>query len=182
MIAELFYPKELKQIIADLRAKDDLNEDALKNFDSYVYRTLKSFVFVIFLGGLFLFHPKAGWDAWVLVSVSFPLMLLGFEYLLSRYVKQYLRLYNFGKFTSGVCESYGVHRGCFGMTSIFSLDGTERRSHIKSVDVILKGKPYKKGDSVLIAYDPQSPDNNVPFIPSLADVFYLRKESPNDNN
>ncbi|MGH1378507.1 MAG: hypothetical protein ACRBB3_06765 [Alphaproteobacteria bacterium] len=30
MIAELFYPKELKEIIADLRAKDNLNEEALK--------------------------------------------------------------------------------------------------------------------------------------------------------
>ena len=29
MIAELFYPKEIKQVIADLRAKGDLNEGAL---------------------------------------------------------------------------------------------------------------------------------------------------------
>ena len=30
MIEELFYPKELKEIIADLRAKNDLNEKPLK--------------------------------------------------------------------------------------------------------------------------------------------------------
>lgn len=30
MFAELFYPKELKEVIADLRAKGDLNEVALK--------------------------------------------------------------------------------------------------------------------------------------------------------
>ncbi len=33
MIAKLFYPKELKEIIVDLRAKDDLNEDALYEFE-----------------------------------------------------------------------------------------------------------------------------------------------------
>ena len=40
MIVELFYPYELKRVIEDLRANDDLNEEALKtlNFSfHYVY-------------------------------------------------------------------------------------------------------------------------------------------------
>ena len=36
MIAELFYPRELKEIIADLRAKDDLNESALFEIDRQI--------------------------------------------------------------------------------------------------------------------------------------------------
>lgn len=37
MIAALFYPKELKAIIADLRAKGDLNEAALKEINQNVW-------------------------------------------------------------------------------------------------------------------------------------------------
>lgn len=43
-IAEIFYPKELKDVIADLRAKDDLNEEALGVLRS------SPFVFLIVLG------------------------------------------------------------------------------------------------------------------------------------
>lgn len=38
MIAELFYPKELKEIITDLRADDNLNTDALKNVNREILR------------------------------------------------------------------------------------------------------------------------------------------------
>jgi len=41
MIAELFYPSDLKEIIADLRAKDDLNELALKTLN----KTLNIIIF-----------------------------------------------------------------------------------------------------------------------------------------
>lgn len=34
MIAEWFYPKEFKDVIADLRAKDDLNEEALSRVNN----------------------------------------------------------------------------------------------------------------------------------------------------
>jgi hypothetical protein len=49
MIAELFYPKELKEIIADLRAKGDLNEEAVKaiRYTPYVFGALWLVVFVI---------------------------------------------------------------------------------------------------------------------------------------
>ena len=51
MIAALFYPKELKEVIADLRAKGDLNERALRNFNFLFYCTILPFL--ILGGGLF---------------------------------------------------------------------------------------------------------------------------------
>ncbi len=48
MIAELFYPKELKEIIEDLRDKDDLNEGALIHFRQITNRNLLiALVFIV---------------------------------------------------------------------------------------------------------------------------------------
>lgn len=56
MIAELFYPKELKEIIADLRAEDDLNEEALRHYDGvtkiYLLIVLVSIVVVLYIDGM----------------------------------------------------------------------------------------------------------------------------------
>lgn len=83
MIAELFYPKELKQVIADLRAKDDLNEEALKSLNTNVYLFYVPFVFigililasylivgtrvlipVVFWGGVLCSLPVVFWRVW----------------------------------------------------------------------------------------------------------------------
>lgn len=46
MIAELFYPKELKEIIAELRAKDDLNEKALDHLNDYPLLLLWAYILI----------------------------------------------------------------------------------------------------------------------------------------
>jgi hypothetical protein len=46
MIAEIFYPKELKDIIADLRAKDDLNEEALHFYNFYGFKIAAIFLVI----------------------------------------------------------------------------------------------------------------------------------------
>lgn len=56
MIAELFYPKELKDIIADLRAKDDLNEEALKRLNNIPFVVFIFWLLVIAFYFLLLSH------------------------------------------------------------------------------------------------------------------------------
>lgn len=47
MIAELFYPKELRDAIADLRAKDDLNEHALYEINRQINICILALIFLI---------------------------------------------------------------------------------------------------------------------------------------
>ncbi|PCJ98120.1 MAG: hypothetical protein COA45_08175 [Zetaproteobacteria bacterium] len=46
MIVELFYPSELKDVIEDLRANDDLNEEALRSLSSFVHKHILGYVFM----------------------------------------------------------------------------------------------------------------------------------------
>jgi len=58
MIAELFYPRELKRLIKDLNAEGALNESALKKLNAFFYfyfvpLSIAAFGFVIFEGMIF---------------------------------------------------------------------------------------------------------------------------------
>ena len=182
MIAELFYPKELKEIIADLRAKDDFNEVALVRLNKYIMSTLKKFVMVNLFFSLFLLHPKAGIDVALLIVFCLFMMLISILYELIRCTRKFSKLYNYGGFVRGSVEAFETHRGAYGMSCLFSLNGVERRSHMYSVRIGLRRKKYIRNDSVLVAYDLENPNHNIPFIESLADMFYLRKGNPYDNN
>ncbi len=67
MITELFYPKELKTVIADLRAKDDLNEGAMKELN-YQIRARLALFFV--LASIFLL-AGGGLISWIVLCVIF---------------------------------------------------------------------------------------------------------------
>lgn len=179
MIAELFYPKELKGIIVDLRAKDDLNEEALKRLDGYIMSTLKKFIIVTIFFSLILFHPKSGIETVILILFSLVFMVFILFLDMRGNVKKFFIPYNYNKFTKGFVESCGSHRGAYGMTYNFLLDGVNNRSFMNRVSAGLVRETFQKGDSVLICYDPENFDYNVPFIPSLAKLFYLRKGRPN---
>lgn len=67
MIAEWFYPKELKEIIADLRAKDDLNEEALKALEHSPMVSSGVFLFIFIVSFLYL-YPDFHAISWAGVS------------------------------------------------------------------------------------------------------------------
>ncbi len=182
-IAELFYPKELKEIIADLRTKDDLNKDALKQLNRYITSTLKiiGIASIVFL--LFLLHSDAysNSSAWILIISIILFLPFAVKYDFSKLSNKFAHLYNYGNFAIGICESYGrgYQKGGFSIVVNFELNNVKHRSIATGTDSYFHAKRYKKGESVLVVYDPDNPDINIPFVESMANIFYLRKEHPN---
>ncbi len=70
MIATLFYPKELKEIIADLRSKDDLNEEFEAYFETIVIRRIALLVLFISIIGMYYEIYAA-----IIISILLPLLL-----------------------------------------------------------------------------------------------------------
>ena len=69
MIAELFYPKELKDVVADLCAKGDLNEKALKNLNAQTVPF--SILFLIFTGVLVAAYGLLGFSFLLIIAPVF---------------------------------------------------------------------------------------------------------------
>ena len=89
MLAELFYPKELKKIIADLRAENDLNEEAYSLLQYQIYLRL---ILMPLLAILFFYHLKQH-EA----SIVAIILLLGIWYDMHRYYKSYIGSYILGQ-------------------------------------------------------------------------------------
>jgi len=131
MIAELFYPKELKQVIADLRAKDDLNEEALKHFNWPIHKVL----WPIFLLIIFVLFGKTILK--LQIGAVFPLFILIFLFV---YVYFYIRgrwktffaSYIFGHRTKGVFESARLHvlSAPSGQTRISVMNSETKERHL----------------------------------------------------
>ncbi len=179
MIAELFYPRELKEIIADLRAKDDLNAEALNRINCYIFLTLKKISIAFVLLSVFLFFVKADLRSWVIFYSVFLIFPFSIYFELKRYSKKILNLYNYGSFAKGTVTSYGSHRGAYGLSCSFVVGSTEYLSHLSGIRIGLERDEIKKNQSINICFNSNDPAENAPYIHALANLFYLRKEKPN---
>ena len=186
VIAELFYPKELKDVIADLRAKGDLNEAALKRLEYYVFYTLGCYFFTC---ALFLIVPlitKVSLFYWLLILSLFSILFFGFRHTIQKMSSKTLMLYNYGILVPGECVFYACGGGYhyprkYRIEVKFKINNEEKASEDRGNNFPVTAVKFKKGDPVFVAYDPQNPDINVPFFQSFSDVFYLRKGSPYDH-
>lgn len=161
MIAEWFYPKELKEIIADLRAKDDLNEQALKVLEHspIVSLLLFGFVFVVIFFNVLPNWPVIIITGAVCIVLGFVLMILTILASWSR-MRAYLR----GKRNEGtVIGVYAV-----GLTSMVRIrlqnEYDSRRILVGDyVEWNIKKKEHpRKGERIYYFSDGNNMRNNMP--------------------
>lgn len=104
MIAEWFYPKELKEIIADLRAKDTLNEEALNMLKAETISRIKyafGFSVFIFFPVFFMANSITVLEKNLLIFCGMAMMLF-FLPLKNYIISRDMRLYIFGIKTNAI--------------------------------------------------------------------------------
>ncbi len=180
MIAELFYPKELKEIITDLRADDNLNTDALKNVNREILRQ-RSTMFAMIIISLCIFiylFPEP--TAYIGLFCAFSFFLISF-FMFNTYIIPYAN----GIVTKGIIKTahYDIiptqagYRGWSVTYEFFDSKGHAyegRTFSIKKEDV--KNKKLKEGDELEIFYLKYNPSKNAVFLPSIYKKLCLRKK------
>ncbi len=82
-IAELFYPKELKEIIRELEAENNLRHEPLERLNKFIvyvcYGTISSLTLLVFIG-----------DGFIPSAIIFSILLLLFSYLVRFYSKYFI--------------------------------------------------------------------------------------------
>ncbi len=160
MIAELFYPKELKEIIADLRAKVDLNEGALANLNMNVYVCI--FFNLLFIGiSFYLFD----WNLAALIATASVLINILFIYwVVKRVFFQKMAAYVYGqKVMATVIKSCatGVGPRSSGSMLVYSEELKKEVVVGPLAKTDLRIKYPKKGDTVLVYYSNLEKFNSV---------------------
>ncbi len=177
MIAELFYPKELKKIIADLRAKDDLNEDALARMNDFIYKKVKiTMVFVGILVVILLTQQDIA--PGFLCFIFAALVSYAFFKDVIFYLRMYPCLYSGGRVIEGKSiSSYSslFAPGGWGVTYEYEVAGKMYRKHTGQIHLHFKGMIPKNGEKVSVFYKAKNPDINTIFIVRLYELFNLRR-------
>ena len=141
MIAELFYPKKLKEVIADLRAKDDLNELALKEIKRKIYIELIISLIIILMFIM---------DGNILFSLLvFTFTLLIWKYEMYGYYRDFLEPYLKGEKVSGIIIK--INNNPYFGTSIKCQDNKGNLYKLTPVRYKRYTKSYslKKGQEIL---------------------------------
>ncbi len=180
MLAELLYPKELKDIIADLRAKGDLNDVAVKNLNNAFNTSFMRhfFITLVIVGSLFFFY-----GLWLgIIGILFSVVLAFID--ISSDLKFYSRLVILlvkgkravGKVlnTETVSPSF-VTTGYF-IEYKFSCQDQEIKSKEKEIRKKYITRPILKDAEVTVAYDPNAPSRNVLVLSEFEKLFSLKRE------
>lgn len=186
MIAKLFYPKELKEIVVALREKDDLNEEAVSRLDRIIYKGIRSGIILCAFLSLFLFNDEVR-EFFVLPMILIFLCIFIFIALdLKKLFRKVIPLYNLGRYASGTCVVYSDGGSLYNPYGFFlkvqaNIDGATVISTLRANNFTRDRNLYQEGDHIPVAYDPNNPENNIPVTKSFSDVFYLRKKVLNDH-
>lgn len=180
MIAELFYPKELKEIIADLRAKDELDEYVLGRLNDFFHLTLVNSLFLSSIPLVVLFIPDQGKVVLFVCVLTSIFIFISYHYKIRKLVSDYAQRYCRGNKTTAKVTKYFKSSGAGG--AIWRLDykykiGEREYSTSKTeIPNYFFHKRYYEGDIIDIYYDPFDQSQSVPVVPKLIKILKLRKD------
>ena len=174
-IAELFYPKELKQVIADLRAKDDLNEQALRLLNIEVVTFCILWIIIFF--SMVSFYSSF----WVYVTL---ICICCFVFSLKLFEREKYLLSQNGDVVEAVINntyyhSYPNNRSYAGwdIDYSFEIEGDVYHSYENVMGYRnLPEELQKRGAKAKVIVDPQEPEKNMLIVPALLKQYCLSKK------
>jgi hypothetical protein len=176
MIAELFYPKELKEVIKDLREKDDLNEEALGLLNNKV----NYFYFPVLLIGLStIYYNYVSSDIRTVENLAFaaPLLLFGIWLRIRNVWRSFMASYFSGEIQKGeVIETKEIMPGVvkFSIKSHMS-HAAEDVCSVRPMKFCFSELFPKKGDEILYFSSTNSNYKSVPYIKEYMKKCCLKK-------
>ncbi len=162
-IVELFYPKELKEIIADLCAKDDLNEAALKILNKNINLALIFWALIVWAAYL-----GKSYTVFSILLIALPVI---FWSSYKRWFEHYMRPYIKGKKATGVVSDIKYYRH-----SIEYYFNVERKTYkMPKISCWQKVTRPQIGDSMTVYLDPIREGYVMPNLTDLKRFFHLKK-------
>lgn len=175
MIAELFYPRELKEVIADLRAKGDLNEEAVKQINKNAWVP-------IILGAIIILpiYFFKGYEHPLIAVAVFS--LLGYIWTIRNMVNRISLPYTLGEPVLGKIE-WIIYENfpppSFGWHFLYSFSNSKQETVKKRFNVVLKpdmiSPAPKEGDDIKIYVYSGNEKYHAPFLPVYFKRFCLSK-------
>ena len=171
MIAELFYPRELKEIIAELRAKNDLNEESELNLRRFFYHNF--FGLNVSISAIVLFTEEFLYF-FILLLIPFVLKFEG-----KRHINRKLM-----PFVRGRRETLTMVRSWISMIAVkLVLEDDDGNRYVAPhiTDKFRKEERKGKGDRVICYISANNPRLCFPAFPRFMRKYCLSKSIIREN-
>ena len=181
---EIFYPKEMRQAIEELRAKDDLNEKVF-------VQLWKSMIAPFIVGVLLFISCITSMPKWYLLLGTCLFTIIACVYTLRRTINIFVMPYSFGSSVEGQIEKirYGKAvdpqfidnpSSLKGWRFVYSFYNGDSKQIRHEFDVVLKEHMSdiipEVGDPIEIYLHPNKEKFHVPFLPLHFKGFCLSKQ------
>jgi hypothetical protein len=173
MIAELFYPKELKEVIKDLGIKGDLNEEAIKAINWHA--GIKAFIYIAIISFAYSpFEPK-------FLSLS---VIIALTYVIDiRNMANFAVSFSAGEHLLGKVRKiryvnplfHWLFPLCFISYEFVNFQNKIQRSKCCLRTKRLPADMSHKGDVIMVYAHPKRKLYNVPFVSHYFKKFCLSK-------
>jgi len=158
-IAELFWPKEMKELVKKYRAEGTCNEEAVKIYKKQIYAIfIFGVVFLLLLttGGLAVY--------WYLIFASISPILV--RVITSRYVNRYIIPYTVGKKEKGKVQF--VKKDIFGVDAAYGkfflgYEHNNKQFTLKHITRKERSNLESQGDYIDIMVNPYNSKYNIPY-------------------
>jgi F0F1-type ATP synthase assembly protein I len=178
MIAELFYPKELKEVIKDLREKDDLNEEALKNINKSFLAT--PLIITILVTTPIYLIDGFNFFCWLFIVTS----IVGYVFSINQTTKKMILPYSLGIPMQGKIESieyrnalsYGSAEGWSFNYSFMNLKNEPIKKSVCNIRKSVMTSPAPEvGNEITVYVYPDDGQSSMPLIPSTFKQYCISK-------
>ncbi|TVQ83462.1 MAG: hypothetical protein EA357_05980 [Micavibrio sp.] len=180
---EFLFSKDVREIIAKLRAEGRLNETVLKNLKGYFFvEACKGGI--ISLWPLFLLLLGLSWVWSFLLIVSFlVIFLLEILYRAKRTPQKFVPLFYRGKMVDGVVSKCARSSKYFAPTTgwsiyyTYTVNNSTYDGKIVGVPIQFFAKESRPDEKIKVLYDLENPSSSIPVVQSLRQYFDFKKEN-----
>ncbi|TVQ83464.1 MAG: hypothetical protein EA357_05990 [Micavibrio sp.] len=178
---EFLFSKDVREIIAKLRAEGRLNEDVLKNLKGYFkLYGVQGFCFAL-LPLLLIPAGMEGSLPWMMSAGFFVAAGGIFLFHIKTLPKKIVPFYCYGVCVDGVVDRSYKNTGaiagaaCWGIYYRYHFDNREYQQKLTNIPNRFWRGNYTQGDKIKVLCDPNSPDKSMPDVQNLGAFFDLKK-------
>lgn len=180
MIVEFFYPKELRNVLDELKVNDDLDDKALNYFNRDMIRKLGMLVFLSFTAIILSLFTDDISISFFFVALAIGIIVFTFFNIskLNRFVLPYTCGHQAKAKVVGADYEFFPFHGYTGWSIRYEFVIDQRKYSGNCVGVKaddLHKSDIEQGDEIIVFYLQENPSDNAPFLTSKYNIFSLKK-------
>lgn len=174
ILLKFVYPKKIREVVDELERTGELNSEAVRRANRFVYKSYIGSV-IIFLMFFTILVMGTEWSHWLLGLGGIFLSFYAMKQDGKKIIEPTVSCFSFGHKTDGEITHY-YYGLCWGVKYSYRVGEEIFEKKLYGLPLFLWHYVYRKGDRITVYYLEDEPYRSVPDIGKLKKYFNFRKE------